>query len=360
MEKKPKMKKIGVIFGGMSTEHTQSINSGLSVVKFLDRDKYIVTPLYINSEGIWYIYIKNYEEIKILNFGEDLEKEDLKKIDNLFEKLKSFDILFPVLHGLFGEDGSIQGLFEMLKIPYVGCRILSSCLGMDKVYSKIIFDKAKINQAKSIYIKKIDDSNTNYIYIDEEFNETNMNLDNLSDKIIKELNLPIIVKPSNSGSSIGIKKVNNKDELKEAIINVSKYDKKILAEKFIYGKEVTCAVFGNDEVYASCVGLIKYTGEFFDYNAKFNNSDTKHLVPAPIDENISEEIRKLAIKAYKAIDGKGFSRVDFFIENETNKIILIEINTIPGFTTRSFYRQLWEKSGKSYVELLDELINLAY
>lgn len=349
-------KNLGIIFGGMSTEHDVSIVSGISVIKNLNKEKYNITPIYIDLDGNWYIYTKNIEEIISLNVGEKINKNNLEKIQNPFEKLKCLDIIFPVLHGLYGEDGSIQGLFEMLKIPYVGCKILSSCLGMDKVYSKIILEKANINQASYIYIKK---EKENYIYVDNEFNETILDLNIIAEKLIEKLSLPIFIKPSNSGSSVGIKKAKNKEELIEAIKYASKYDRKILAEKCIIGREIECAVMGNSEVSASCVGEILPAEEFYSFDAKYNNSESKIKIPAEIDEKISEKIRETAIKAYKAIDAKGLARVDFFLEDGTNKIILNEINTMPGFTSISMYPQLWEKCGKPYGKLLDELIEMA-
>lgn len=343
--------KLAVIFGGMSTEHDVSIVSGTSVIKNLDKSKYQITPIYINKNGEWFLYIKNIDEIDLLKLGE--EPKEIELIENPIKTLKNTDVVFPVLHGLYGEDGTIQGLFELLKIPYVGCKVLGSSLCMDKVYTKIILDKAKINQAKYVYVRKFENS---YVIYDEDFNEISLDLEKISDKIIEKCGLPVFVKPSNSGSSVGIKKAKNIEELKNAIKYASEFDSKVVIEENINGREIECAVMGNEVVNASCVGEILPAEDFYSFDAKYNNSESRVVIPANIDNQISEEIRKIAIKAYKAVDAKGLSRVDFFVEKETNKIYLNEINTMPGFTTISMYPQLWEKSGKDYSELLDELI----
>ena len=253
-------------------------------------------------------------------------------------------------------DGTIQGIFELLKIPYVGCGVLASSVGMDKIYSKIVFNKAGINQTKSQYIRKYEEK---YIFIDESFNETIMNIDDVIEKTEMKLKYPMYVKPSNSGSSVGVSKVENKEELKKAIREAGEFDRKILIEEGIIGREVECAVLGNEDVISSCVGEILAADEFYSYDAKYNNKQSKTLIPAKISKAKSEEIQELAIKAFKAIDGKGLSRVDFFIEDKTEKVYLNEINTMPGFTSISMYPKLFIEVGISYAELLDKLINLA-
>lgn len=341
--------KIGVIFGGMSTENEVSCISGASVIKHLNKEKYNVFPIYIDKIGNWY-------KVKL----EDVEKleglENKEHIENIIEYLKQMDVIFPVLHGLYGEDGTIQGLFELLKIPYVGCGVLASSVGMDKVYTKLIFEKAHINQAKYIYIRKY---NEKYIYINEEFNESILELEDIAKITNDKLEFPVFVKPSNSGSSVGINKAHNTEELKNAIVEAGKYDNKILIEEGIVGKEVECAVLGNEDVISSCVGEIKSADEFYSYDAKYNNENSKTLIPAEISEENSKEIQKLAIKAFKAISGRGLSRVDFFIEDKTEKIYINEINTLPGFTSISMYPKLFEAVGISYEKLLDNLIELA-
>lgn len=343
--------KLGVIFGGMSTENEVSCISGVSVIKNLNKNKYDIFPIYIDKNGKWF-EIQNLEENEKL--GEGLK--DKNPIDNIMGFLKTLDVVFPVLHGLYGEDGTIQGVFELLQIPYVGCGVLASSVGMDKVYTKVIFDKAKINQTKYVYIRKYND---NYIYIDREFNEKILKIEEVSRMTMEKLKFPMFVKPSNSGSSVGISKVETKEELEKAINEASKFDKKILIEEGINGREVECAVLGNEDVISSSVGEIKAADEFYSYDAKYNNQESKTLIPADISEEKSEEIRKLAIKAFKAIDGKGLSRVDFFIENGTETVYINEINTLPGFTSISMYPKLFNHVGIGYTELLDKLVELA-
>lgn len=347
--------KVGVVFGGVSSEHDVSKVSGTSVISNLNKEKYDILPLYIDKKGNWYIYEKNINEIQILDIDSDISK-DIKPISNIETTLKSLDVIFPVLHGLGGEDGSIQGMFELFNVPYVGCGILASSVGMDKAYTKIIFEKAGIKQAKYEYIRKF---NNNYIYVDKEFNEEILSIDEVSQKINNNLKYPMFIKPSNSGSSVGINKANNIEELKNAIEYASRFDKKILIEEGIIGKEVECAVLGNEEVISSCVGEIKPAEEFYTFDAKYKNQESKVLIPADISKETSDEIRKLAIKAFKAIDGKGLSRVDFFANEEKNEIYINEINTLPGFTTISMYPKLFEQVGIKYIDLLDKLINLA-
>ena len=347
--------KVGVIFGGISTEHDVSKVSGTSVISNLNKEKYDILPIYIDKKGNWHIYDKNINDIQILDIDSNIE-EEIKPVSNIEDILKSLDVVFPVLHGLGGEDGSIQGLFELLNVPYVGCGILASSVGMDKVYSKIIFEKAEIKQAKYEYIRSFNDK---YIYVYKNFNEEIINIDEVVEKINNNLKYPMFIKPSNSGSSVGINKANNLEELKKSIEYASKFDKKILIEEGLIGKEVECAVLGNEEVIASCIGEIKPAEDFYTFDAKYKNQESKVLIPAELSKEMSEKIRKLAIKAFKAIDGKGLSRVDFFANESTNEIYINEINTLPGFTTISMYPKLFEQVGIKYSDLLDKLINLA-
>lgn len=331
------MIKLGIIYGGMSTEHEVSVTSAKSVISNLNKDKYEISEIFITKEGKW-------------------ENGEGKQIENIFTYLKNFDVAFPILHGLYGEDGTIQGLLEMLKVPYVGVGVLGSAVGMDKVYAKIIFEKAKILQAKYAYIKK---QQNEYVYISEDFEEVKLPLKDICKKINEEIEFPMFVKPSNSGSSVGINKAHNIEELEEDIQYAGKFDTKILVEENINGIEIECAVLGNAFPKVSCVGEILPADEFYSYDAKYKNAESKTQIPANISKELSEKIRKTAIKAYKALDCKGLSRVDFFIEKETEKIYINEINTMPGFTKISMYPKLWEHSGIKYSELLDKLINLA-
>lgn len=326
------MIKLGVIYGGISTEHDVSEMSAKSVIENLDREKYEIHEIYINKYGKWF--------------------ENNEEIYNLVWTLKELDVVFPVLHGLGGEDGTIQGLLEMLKVPYVGCGVLASSVGMDKVYSKSIFEKAGISQAPYMYIKNTDDG---YVIIDENFEEEEFELE----KITTKLKFPMFVKPSNSGSSVGVKKATSTEELKMAIQYAGQYDTKILVEQGIDAKEIECAILDGKEVIASTVGEILPAEDFYSFDAKYNMPDSKTVIPADITEEQIEEVRKLAIRAFKAIDGNGLARVDFFVEKETNKIYINEINTMPGFTKISMYPKLFEAVGISYSELLDKLIQNA-
>lgn len=326
------MIKLGVIYGGISTEHDVSMMSAKSVIDNLDKEKYEIHKIYINEYGKWF--------------------ENDEEIYNLIWKLKELDVVFPVLHGLGGEDGTIQGMLEMLKVPYVGCGVLASSVGMDKVYTKIVFEKAGIPQAQYMYIKRKDNS---YVIINENFEEEEFKLE----KITEKLKYPMFVKPSNSGSSVGVKKATSDQELKIAIENAAQYDTKILVEQGIDGKEVECAILDGKEVVASTVGEIMSAEDFYSFDAKYNIPESKTVIPAEITEEQIEEIRKLAVRAFKAIDGKGLSRVDFFVEKDTSKIYINEINTMPGFTKISMYPKLFEAVGVSYSELLDKLIQNA-
>lgn len=327
------MIKLGIVYGGVSTEHDISVMSAKSVIENLDKEKYEIHEIYINKYGKWYEVI-------------DDEKEE---IYNLIWTLKKLDVVFPVLHGLGGEDGTIQGMLEMLKVPYVGCKVLASSVGMDKVYAKIIFEKAGIPEAPYVYIKKKENG---YIIVNENFEEEEFKVESIT----KKLNYPMFVKPSNSGSSVGVKKATNNEELKMAIENAGQYDNKILIEQGINAREVECAILDGTEVRASTVGEIISAEEFYSFDAKYNIPESKTIIPADISKEQIEQIQKLAIRAFKAIDGRGLARADFFIEKDTNKIYINEINTMPGFTKISMYPKLFEAVGITYTELLDKLI----
>ena len=330
------MVKLGVIYGGISTEHDVSEMSAKSVIENLDKEKYEIHEIYINKYGKWY-EIKNGEQ---------------EEIYNLIWTLKELDVVFPVLHGIGGEDGTIQGMLEMLKVPYVGCGVLASSVGMDKVYTKIIFERARIPQAPYFYVRKRDNQ---YVIVKENFYEEEFKIE----EITKMIKFPMFVKPSNSGSSVGVKKATNKEELKMAIENAVQYDEKVLVEQGINAREVECAILDGKEIQASTVGEILSAEDFYSFDAKYNIPESKTVIPAEIKKEQIKQIQELAIKAFKAIDGKGLARVDFFVENETNKIYINEINTMPGFTNISMYPKLFEAIGIKYSELLDKLISNA-
>jgi len=327
--------KIGVIFGGKSSEHNISVISGKNIIDSLNKNKYDIFPIYIDNNGIWYA--------------------NNNKIKNIIQYLKKLDIVFPILHGKYGEDGSIQGLFEMFDIKYIGCNILSSSIAMDKVYAKKIFDIANIKNAKSVFIKK---SNNNYIFVKDNFDEKNCNLDEAIELIIEKLTFPMFIKPSNSGSSIGINKAKNKKELKEYIEYASNYDYKILIEEEVIGKEIECAVLGNNEISTSCLGEIVYNEDFYSYDSKYVN-DSKLIIPASLNTVLEKKVKETAIKAYNALSCEGLARVDFFVNDFTDEIYINEINTLPGFTHISMYPKLWENSGLKVSDLLDKLIEIS-
>ena len=330
------MIKLGIIYGGISTEHDVSIMSAKSIIKNLNKDKYEVHEIYINKYGKWF----------------EVKNGKREEIYNIIWTLKELDVVFPVLHGIGGEDGTIQGMLELLKVPYVGCGVLSSAVGMDKVYTKIIFEKAQIPQTKYISVYKKEDK---YYIQKEDMEEEQLKIEHITGK----LKFPMFVKPSNSGSSVGVKKAKDIGELKLAIENASQYDRKIIVEEGIDGIEVECGILDDGEIKASTIGEIRSAEEFYSFDAKYNIPESKTIIPANIDKEKIEEVKKLAIKAFKAIDGKGIARVDFFIEKDTNKIYINEINTMPGFTEISMYPKLFESLGMQYFELLDKLIQNA-
>lgn len=344
---------VAVIFGGQSSEHEVSRVSASSIISNLDQDKYYVIPVGITKSGKWMIYngpvdnIKNGEWEKFGTpaiLSPDATQKGLIKIVGDKAKLIPIDLVFPVLHGKYGEDGTIQGLFELAQIPYVGNGVLSSSISMDKAFTKIIAKNAKIPQTK---------------YVEVRSNELNK-IKSIATKIEKKLGYPNFVKPANAGSSVGITKAHNKDELIEGLKLAAAHDNKIVVEKGIIGREIECAVLGNgNNIIASCVGEIISAAEFYDYNAKYNNTESKTVVPAIISEEKQNEIRNMAIKVFEAVDGSGLARIDFFVEEGTENVIFNELNTLPGFTPISMYGMLWNACGKPMNELLDELIELA-
>ena len=344
---------VAVIFGGQSSEHEVSRVSASTIISNLDPEKYYVIPVGITKDGKWMIYngpVENIKNGEWEKFGTpavlspDASQKGLLKTVGGKVKLIPIDLAFPVLHGKYGEDGTIQGLFELAQIPYVGNGVLSSSISMDKAFTKIIAKTAKIPQAKYV----------------EVHSEDLKRIKTTASKIEKKLGYPCFVKPANAGSSVGITKAHNKEELMEGLKVAAVHDSKIVVEEGIVGREIECAVLGNrGHVEASCVGEIFSAGEFYDYDAKYNNAESKTVVPAEISPEKQDEIRKMAVKVFNAVDGSGLARVDFFVENETENVIFNELNTLPGFTPISMYSMLWAACGKSTAELLDNLIELA-
>lgn len=347
------MKKLCVIFGGRSPEHDISRKSVTSVLDNLDKSKYDIYVIGITKSGAWYLYTGDYANIiggeweqdtankKKAVISPDSEDKAILVFDDGGVSKIAIDVIFPVLHGEYGEDGTIQGLFEMSGIPYVGMGVMASANGMDKTSSKIVFENAQIPQADWVVVNKSDD-------FEEKMNE-----------IETKLGYPCFVKPARTGSSVGVGKAHDRAELKDALENAAKYDRKILVEENIDGHEVECAVLGNDDVKAATVGEIMPTVEFYDFDAKYNDNSTKLQIPADLPEDTIEQIREYAVRAFKALDGDGLSRVDFFVRNSDGKVLLNEINTLPGFTNISMYPKLWGAVGLGYSDLLDRLIELA-
>lgn len=295
---------VGVIFGGQSTEHDVSVVSATSVIKNLDKEKYTVMPVYIDKNGNWFEYTK--ENIDILEVGDKITQ--INEIHNPIEYLKNMNVVFPALHGLYGEDGTIQGMLELLNKKYVGCKVLASSICMDKAYAKIIFEKAGIDQAKYIYIRKYGNK---YIYV-KNFEEQICTADEVCSYVENSIGYPVFVKPSNSGSSVGINKSHNREELIKHIGYASKFDKKILIEQNINGREVECAVMGNEDVKASCVGEILPAEEFYTFDAKYKNQESRVVIPANLPQEMSDKIRQTAIKAFKAVSRKRYFTSRFF------------------------------------------------
>jgi len=344
-------KKVLVLFGGMSTEHEVSRVSVSSVLHNMNKDKYEIGVIGIDKDGKFLEYTGEYSNIPDNNW-----KNYTREIKDVISHIKQYDVAFPVLHGLYGEDGTIQGLFELLNLPYVGCKVLASSVAMDKVYTKIVLDKAEIKQTPSVYVKVEYDKLILVTDNFEEIKEENRILEYIESK----LGYPLFIKPSNSGSSVGVCKAKNREELVLGINEAKKYDRKLLIEKGINCREIECAVLEQDgDIKASILGEILPAGEFYSYESKYEDENSGALIPAPIDETTSDFIRNTAIKAFKAIDGAGLSRVDFFVDKDTGNIYLNEINTLPGFTSISMYPKLWGKTGIPYSELIDVLINNA-
>ncbi len=342
---KPKKINIAIIFGGKSAEHEVSIRSAQSVLRSINKSKYNLLLIGIDKDGGWHCFDE--EELlsgKQLFSSKNVDntiisiegKNFLVKRDNNTEKI---DLVFPLLHGPFGEDGTLQGFLKLFNIPFVGASVIGSAIGMDKDVAKRLLQEAKIPTAKFLVCKKKE-----AISFEE---------------IQEKLGLPFFIKPANLGSSVGISKVKNQDEFMPAVELAFAYDNKILIEEFIEGKEIECAVLGNEKPIASVPGEIIPNHEFYSYEAKYLDENGAALViPAKLSESIVKEVQKLALKTFAVLCCEGMGRVDFFITSD-NKVIVSEINTIPGFTAISMYPKLWEYSGISYTELIDKLIELA-
>ena len=349
------MLKVGVVFGGKSSEHSISIMSGCSIVKNLNRLKYEVIPIFIDKEGNWYEVLDDIRNLPNYKLGE--EPINLKSIENIIEYLKKLDCVFPVLRGKGGDDGSIQGLLNFVDIPYVGCDILASSIAMDKVYMKTVLAEAGIMQTKYISAKK---TKNGFLIVDNQFKEKEVSTDELLEIVYDKLKYPVFVKPANSGASIGINKATTSSELKKSIETAFFYDSKIILEKEIKGREIEIALLGNEDILTSYPGEVDVKDEFYNYNSKYQNPATKKMVPLNmLGSNLDDELREIAIKVYKTIGAKGIARVDFFVEENTNVVYVNEINTMPDITEDSMYIKLFSAIGIEYTDVLDRLIKYA-
>ena len=348
--------RIGVIFGGRSGEHEVSLRSAESIINSMDRSKYEIVPIGITKEGRWLtsgnatamlpealMTSDTQKQVAIIG---DPTRQGLTSLDDGHRALSSqpLDAVFPVLHGTYGEDGTIQGLLEMAGVPYVGCGVLASAIGMDKVAMKHLFQQAGLTIIEYQW------------FLRESWEDNPLSIIN---RIARALGFPTFVKPANLGSSVGVSKATNKRELRDAINDAARYDRKVVVERAVDGREIEVSVLGNDDPAASLPGEVITGHEFYDYEDKYIDGVSRTEVPAKLPKKIIEQIQRDAVTAFRAIDGSGLARVDFFVERGTNRVIINEINTMPGFTSISMYPKLWQASGISFSELIDRLIQLA-
>lgn len=344
--------KVAVLFGGMSGEHEVSLRSAASIMAALDRERYQVIPVGISKEGEWWAgedvmaaLVKGEpagERVTLL--PEVTSRELLYLQGDRITKREKLDAVFPVLHGPYGEDGTIQGLLDLSGIPYVGSGVLGSAVGMDKVVMKMVLKNSGLPVGDYLYFIIMDFvENPKYWLTAAE----------------EKCGYPCFVKPANLGSSVGISKAKNREELVKAVHEAALYDVKILVEKALVGKEVECSVLGNYNPRASAVGEIIPCNEFYDYHAKYIDDRSQLIIPAPISPSLTQRVRSLSVKTFRALNCFGLGRVDCFVNPATEEVFINELNTIPGFTSISMYPKLWEASGLKYPALVDELIKLA-
>lgn len=348
---------VGILFGGKSSEHEVSRVSASSIIKNISKDKYEVYNIGITKSGEWFLFSGDISEISSGKWEEntgnkkafiapDTYNKGLTVIDDSGKaEFIKLDVVIPVLHGKNGEDGAIPALLQLANIPFVGCGMGAASACMDKVITNSVLTYHGIDKPKFNWFYFYDFQNDATKYIEK------------TEKIIKKY--PMFVKPANAGSSVGISKANNREELIESVYIAAKEDNKILVEEGIDGQEVECAVLGNNELLASTVGEIAPSNDFYDYDAKYLSGSSELYIPAKISKDVAEKVREIAKKAYKVMGCSGLSRVDFFVEKGTNRVVLNEINTFPGFTDISMYPKLMEHSGIKFTELIDKLIALA-
>ncbi|QYO66367.1 D-alanine--D-alanine ligase family protein [Leptolyngbya sp. 7M] len=356
--------RVGIIFGGRSGEHEISVRSALSVINAIDRRKYSLVPIAIDKEGHWLNPFRSAElfpddvRVDLLNGIQGADGAFGLLPDRGFNGMTSLagaempsiglDVIFPVLHGTYGEDGTVQGLFELADIPYVGCGVLASACGMDKSTMKALFREAGLPICKYASFLR---------------SEWESDPDRIVGEMERSLGYPMFVKPANLGSSVGVSRAGDSVELRRAVALAAEYDRKIIVEEALTMREIECAVLGNEYPQASLPGeyIIRDKAKsFLDYTEKYaGTGNNEFIVPAPISEELTEKVREMALAAFKAIDGSGLARVDFFLRSDNGMLLVNEINTMPGLTDASGFPKMWEGSGRSFTDVLDTLISLA-
>lgn len=350
-------RRVGVVFGGRNSEHEVSLKSARSVMAALDQQKYEVVPVGIDKHGRWLmggdplLALEQAADPRLLSRtpepGVVPSNSALTTTSGRLpgDEPVQLDVIIPVLHGLYGEDGTMQGLLELADVPYVGCGVLASSVGMDKGIAKAAFTAAGIPQLPYLLLRRSDWSHKR---------------EALLGRIEQALPYPVFTKPANAGSSVGVSKCQDRAELAAGLDMAAEHDRRLLVEQGIRPREIEVAVLGNDAPEASIPGEIVPANEWYDYADKYLEGKTRYLIPAPLPSETTQEVRSLAIAAFKAIDGAGLARVDFLLDKDTNVVYLNEVNTLPGFTSGSMYPKLWEASGLPYSALLDRLIELAF
>jgi D-alanine-D-alanine ligase len=344
--------KIGLLFGGCSGEHEVSIASARAIARALtsdtNLDRYIVLPFYIRKDGIWCDPSLSQH---VLASGQFLQKtvEAIEPLNRwqFPKEVGEVEVWFPVLHGPNGEDGTVQGLLTLMQVPFVGSGVLGSAVGMDKIAMKQVFAQMGLPQVNYMAVLRSQVWSNPCVF------------SALCENIEATLGYPCFVKPANLGSSVGISKVRNRDQLVAALDNAASYDRRIIVEAGVVAREVECAVLGNDQPKASTVGEITFQSDFYDYETKYTEGKADLLIPAPLPTAITEQIRDVAVRAFLALGGTGLARVDFFYVEATQEVLINEINTFPGFTSTSMYPRLWEATGISFTSLVNELVQLA-
>ncbi|WP_151737961.1 D-alanine--D-alanine ligase [Paenibacillus tengchongensis] len=341
---------VGLVYGGKSGEHEISLQTAFAVMNAFDYSKYEIIPFYITNEGLWRmgaVLQAPYGNIELLKLTE-ASGDTGAALNAVFAGIsgggQQIDVMFPLLHGTNGEDGTIQGLFEMANIPYIGAGVLASAAGMDKVVMKKLFAEAGLEQCKYCYFSASAWKRKSH---------------ELIFGVEDRLGYPVFVKPANLGSSVGISKASDKESLIKAVENAFRYDTKVIVEEFVDAREVEVAVLGNEEPEASVPGEIVSSGEYYDYAAKYIDGKSQMLIPAPVDAEVADRLRELAISAFRAIEGSGITRADFFVRRSDGRILINEVNTMPGFTPFSMYPLLWRETGVTYQVLLDRMVELA-